>query len=131
VISCQRRRCLVESKGYRDLKVWQKAIDLVPMVYEVVRQLPREERYELASQIRRAVVSVPANIAEGQARQHPKEFLQGLFIARGSLAEVETLLIVANRLGYLDEQKLKTVQLTIADLRKPLQGLINRLQRQT
>jgi len=118
------------ARGYRDLKVWQQAIELVPKVYEVVRVLPSEERYELASQIRRAVVSVPANIAEGQARQHPKEFLQGLYIARGSLAEVETLLIVAMRLGYLSEDKLEEVQQAIADVRMPLQGLVNRIQRQ-
>ncbi len=113
--------------GYRGLRVWQSAIDLVPKVYELIKRFPREERYELASQIRRAVVSVPANIAEGQARQHPKEFLQGIYIARGSLAEVETLMIVACRLGYLEDQHLTSIEQEISEIRKPLQGLIKNL----
>ena len=118
------------TKGYRDLRVWQQAIDLIPKVYQAIKALPAEERYELGSQLRRAVVSVAANIAEGQARQYPKEFLQGLYIARGSLAETETLLIVAHRLGYLPEQRLKALEQEIANLRMPLQALINRLRRQ-
>ena len=115
-------------KGYRDLRVWQKAINLVPRVYQMMKGFPPEERYELAAQIRRAVVSVPANIAEGQARQHPKEFLQALYIARGSLAEVETLMIVANRLEYLPAAELRAIEEEISNVRMPLQGLINALK---
>lgn len=116
-------------KSYRDLVVWQRAVDLVPKVYELLKGLPREERYDLGSQIRRAVVSIPANIAEGQARQHPKEFLQHLSIAKGSLAELHTLLIVANRLGYLSEDQLATMEKELAQIGKPLSGLITRLRR--
>jgi len=116
------------AKGYSELRVWQKAIDLVPAIYAVVKQLPTEERFEMGSQLRRAAVSVPANIAEGQARQHPKEFLQGLYIARGSLAELETLLIVAERLQYLSPERLAELKGAITEVRMPLQGLINRLQ---
>ena len=78
-------------QNYRDLKVWQESMDLTPEVYRLQRKLPKEETYGLGDQIRRAAVSIPANIAEGHARQHTKEFLQYLAIARGSLAELETL----------------------------------------
>ena len=72
-----------ETRGYKDLIVWQMAMDLVPEVYQLSKRLPPEELYGLSDQIRRAAVSIPANIAEGQARQHPGEFIQHLSIARG------------------------------------------------
>jgi four helix bundle protein len=114
--------------NYRDLRIWQQAINLAPAVYELLKKFPKEENYALAGQIRRAAVSVPANIAEGQARQHTKEFLQHLCIAKGSIAELDTLLIVAEKLGYLKRQDLEEVEAKMIDLRMPLQGLINRLQ---
>lgn len=89
-------------QGFRDLLVWQRAIDWVPTIYELIAILPKQEMYGLSDQLRRASISVPANIAEGQARQYPKEFLRHMYIARGSLAEVETLLILAERLRYID-----------------------------
>ena len=116
------------TKGYRDLIAWRKAMDLVELVYLQVRRLPLEERYELSSQIRRAVISVPANIAEGQARQHPREFLQFLSIARGSLAEVDTLLFAAQRLGYLTMEELAPVDEQVVELRRILQGLMQSIQ---
>ena len=119
---------MVTSKSYRDLVVWQRAIDLAPKVYELLKGFPREERYELASQIRRATVSIPANIAEGQARQHPKEFIQHLSIAKGSLAELHTLLIVAQRLSYLSPEQLATMENELAQIGRPLSGLITRLR---
>jgi len=115
-------------ESYQDLKVWQKAIDLVPMVYRVLKRFPKNEQYAMADQVRRAVVSVPANIAEGQARQHPKEFLQGLYIARGSLAELETLLIVAERLGYITTETKTGLNQSIVEIRKMLHGLISRIR---
>ena len=115
-------------QGYRDLVVWQRAVDLVPKVYDLLRRLPPEERYALADQLRRAVISVAANVAEGQARQHRKEFLQYLWIARGSLAETETLLAVGQRLGYWSEGDMLAVNEAIVKVRRPLQGLINRLR---
>ncbi|NNM87488.1 MAG: four helix bundle protein [Phycisphaerae bacterium] len=115
-------------QGYRDLVVWQRAVDLVPKVYGLLKRLPVGERYALGDQLRRAVVSVAANVAEGQARQHRKEFLQHLWIARGSLAETETLLVVGHRLGYWPEQDLECVLAAMAEVRRPLQGLINRMQ---
>ncbi len=115
-------------QDYRDLKVWQRAMELVPLTYHLVRSLPRHEQFSLADQIRRSAVSVPANIAEGQARKHTREFLQHLSIARGSLAELHTLMLVAERLQYLTHEELTTIEQAIIDVRMPLSGLINRLQ---
>jgi len=112
------------TRGYRELIVWQKAMELVPAVYAVVKKLPAEERYALSDQIRRAVVSVPANIAEGQARQHAAEFAQHLAIARGSLAELDTLLLVAQRLGYVSESELQPITPLLTDVRRLLQALL-------
>ncbi|HEU6451023.1 MAG TPA: four helix bundle protein [Gemmatimonadaceae bacterium] len=88
--------------GYRALKVWQRAMDLTLASYGVVARLPEVEKYDLGSQIRRSAVSVPANIAEGYARDHLGESLHHLAIAAGSLAELQTLLLITLRLGYID-----------------------------
>jgi len=82
-------------QSYRDLQVWQKSMDLVTECYRATQQFPKTEIYGLTSQLQRAAVSVPANIAEGQGRQHTKEFIQHLSIAYGSLAELETHLQIA------------------------------------
>jgi four helix bundle protein len=89
-------------ESYQRLIVWQRAMDLVCASYVVARALPLTERYGLASQLQRAAVSVPANIAEGHSRTHRKEFLQSLAVARGSLKELETHLLIAERVGYVD-----------------------------
>ena len=115
-------------QSYRDLKVWQQAIDLVIAVYPILKTFPKEEVYGLSSQIRRAAVSIPANIAEGHARQHTKEYLQYLSIAKGSLAELDTLLIVADRLRYVNGQEIVAIQASITEVRMMLCGLISRLQ---
>ena len=115
-------------KSFNDLRVWQKAMDLVPEIYQTVRKLPAIERFGLADQLRRAAISVPSNIAEGQARQHSREFLQHLPIARGSLAEIETLLLLAVRLTYIAQEDQARIQQKLRDVRMPLSGLINRLQ---
>ena len=88
-------------RHFTDLIVWQKAMDLAEEVYRLSRAFPKEELYGLTSQLRRAVVSVPSNIAEGQARQGTAEFLNFLSIAQGSLAEVDTQLLLAQRFQYL------------------------------
>ena len=115
-------------RSFHDLKVWQLAMELVPEAYRVARGLPTLERFELASQIRRAAVSIPANIAEGQARQHTREFVQHLSIARGSLAELQTLLLLAERLGYVQQDALSSCQKMIQSVRMMLSGLLTRLQ---
>lgn len=91
----------LEMKCYRDLVVWKEGIDLVTNVYELSKDFPGEERYALCDQMRRAAVSIPANIAEGHARSSRKEFLYYLSISLGSLAELETHLTIASKLKYL------------------------------
>ena len=92
---------------YRDLEAWKKSIDLVESVYRIAADLPSEEKYGPCSQIRRAAVSVPSNVAEGYGRSHRGDYLHHLSIARGSLAEVETLLTIAVRLGFLRRESVK------------------------
>ena len=116
-------------RHYQDLIVWQRAVALVPWVYSFVKNLPREENYALSDQLRRAVVSIPANIAEGQARQHPKEFLQHAAIPKGSLAELHTLLIVAQRLGYLAPESLLEAEAALNGVSRPLHGLMSMLNK--
>lgn len=93
------------SQGYRSLKVWQKAMDLVILCYKRTERFPRNEQYGLTSQLQRAAVSIPANIAEGHERRHPKEYIQHLSIASGSLAELETHILIANRLNYINDNR--------------------------
>src|SRR5829696_806441 len=97
------------SQTYRDLEVWQKSMDLVTQIYEFSRLFPRDEQFGLTNQIRRAAVSIPSNIAEGQGRLHEGDFLRFLSIARGSLTETETQLLIAVRLGYVDKEAAKQV----------------------
>lgn len=113
----------MDKRNYKDLRVWRLAIELVPAVYTVVNQLPREEKFALSDQLRRSVVSIAANIAEGQARHHPKEFLQHLAIAKGSLAELRTLLVIAGRLGHVSDQTLRHLEADMEGLSRPLHRL--------
>ena len=94
----------MKSQSYKDLILWQKAIELATWIYGLTAQFPKEEIYGLVSQMRRAAVSVPSNIAEGQSRQHKTEFRQFLYIAKGSLSELETQLTIASNLGYVNEK---------------------------
>jgi len=99
-------------RPHESLEVWQKAMDFVLNIYEVTKAFPADERFGLTSQVRRAAVSIPANIAEGAARQSDKEFIRFLAIAQGSCSEVETELLIARRLDYLSQaayQELKNV----------------------
>ena len=91
------------SGSYREIKVWQKAIELVVDIYSCTRDFPNEEMFGLTSQLRRAAVSIASNIAEGKGRRTDREFLQFLHHARGSVFEVETQLTIASRLAYLPE----------------------------
>ncbi|WP_348521501.1 four helix bundle protein [Brevundimonas sp. A19_0] len=119
---------LGETHSHRDLKVWQISMDLVETVYRLSRDWPNHELYGLVSQVRRAAVSVPANIAEGAGRRSTGEFIQFVGIARGSMAEVETLLILAGRLGYLDERTLEHLMADIAEVGRMLTGLMQSLR---
>lgn len=115
-------------KNYRDLRVWQSAMELVVMAYKISERFPSNELYGLTSQIRRAAVSVPSNIAEGHTRASTKEYLHHLSIAQASLAEVETQIEIAFRLGYCTEQELNDVLSHSASLGKQLYSLRNSLQ---
>ena len=117
----------VAAQTFRDLVAWQRAMDLVAMVYEGSRGWPREEVFGLTSQVRRAAVSVVANIAEGQGRSGPREFLHHLSLADGSLAEVEALMLVAGRLAYVDGPTVDRVVEHVDGVRRPLRGLIQPL----
>ena len=92
---------------FRDLEVWQVAMDLAAECYCITKKFPRDELFGMTSQIRRAAASVPANIAEGQGRDHTRKFLNFLSIARGSLMEVQTHLLLAERVGLLSEAELQ------------------------
>ena len=96
---------------YRDLVVWQRAMDLVEKLYGVLKRLPREENHVLSDQMRRAAVSIPSNIAEGYARLAPRDYARFLTIARGSTFELKTQLMICVRLKYMDEQDIKEVTL--------------------
>ena len=113
-------------KHYKDLLVWQKAIALVTQIYVVTRSFPREELYGLTSQIRRSAISIPSNIAEGQARLTPGEFRHFLGMAKGSLAELDTQLIIAQKLGCLTEADPLFEQL--AEVGRMLSGLLSSLR---
>ena len=91
--------------SYRELDVWKKAVDLVEAIYELSRQLPDDEKFGLVSQIRRAAVSIPSNIAEGYGRQHRGDYLRHLSVANGSLKEMETQLLIAGRLGFINRDQ--------------------------
>ena len=110
-------------KSHRDLDVWKQSIGLVREIYMVTKMFPLEERYCLTNQMRRAAVSVPSNIAEGAARDSLKEFKRFLAISRGSLAELETQLLIAADLGYLE--CCDTISQKIELIRKMLHGLYN------
>jgi len=115
-------------RGYRDLIVWQKAMDLVGRVYTLTVSFPADERFGLISQIRRAAVSVPSNIAEGQARHTSQEFIQFISHAEGSLAEVDTQLTLSNQLGFCSAQQSVEIFSIIEEIRKMLMSLRGRLK---
>ena len=117
-----------EVRRYRDLIVWQKAVDWVAAVYAATQGWPSDERYGLTSQVRRAAVSVPSNIAEGCARRSTADFVRFLLIARGSLAEVETQLIIAERLGYVGGNALASLHDSVDEISRMLAGLITKLE---
>jgi four helix bundle protein len=115
-------------RSYRDLTVWQKAMDLAVDCYRLSRRLPRSEMYGLSSQMRRSAASIPANIAEGHGREHLGDYLHHLSMANGSLMELETHLLISARLTYCSSDDLKPVFLQTAEVGRMLNGLISKLQ---
>ena len=115
-------------KDYKELEVWQKVIDLVSSLYEVSGTFSDNEKFGLTSQVRRAATSVPANIAEGWGRGSTKEYVQFLHVARGSLLELETHLIIAHRLGFLSGDLTAAAHKQVESIGMMLNRLIGRLR---
>ena len=115
-------------RSYRDLIVWQKAMELVTSIYQITRTFPKSETYGLTSQMQRAAVSIPSNIAEGNALKQTQAYLRHLAIASGSLAELETQLEIADRLGYLPAEQ-KTVMDQANEVGRLLCGLRRSLEK--
>jgi four helix bundle protein len=118
----------VAIKSYRDLQVWQKAMDLVVESYKIVSFLPKNEVFGLATQIQRAAVSIPANIAEGHGREHLGDYLHHLSCANGSLMELETHFLIASKLSYVSEAQLESALKSTSELGRMLAGLIRKLK---
>ena len=121
----------MENKGrnYRDLLAWQEGMNLVDQVYLVTKSFPKEEIYGLTNQLRRAAVSIPSNIAEGQGRNSPAEFTRFLAIAHGSLREVETQLMIARRQGYLEQKAEQELLVLAGKTGRLIQGLLNKFSK--
>jgi four helix bundle protein len=117
----------VTVKSFRDLRVWQAGMDLVEQVYLLTQTFPKHEMYGLASQMQRAAVSIPSNIAEGHTREHLKEYLHHLSVARSSLAELETQLEIATRLKYCSSERLNQLLEQLDSLGRQLSTLRNAL----
>ena len=114
-------------KNYRELIVWQKSMEAAKEIYSLVKKLPKEEMFALSDQMRRAAVSIPSNIAEGQARNSTKEFLQFLAIARGSTAELETQLLLCVQVGYLAPTDISALMDKLQEVSKMLNALTKTL----
>jgi four helix bundle protein len=113
---------------HKELEVWKESMDLVKKVYQITKTFPKDELYGLTSQIRRCAVSVPSNIAEGSARNSNKEYIRFLNISAGSLAELDTQLIISLELNYISQDKLCSLELKIEKIGRMLQGLIKYLR---
>ena len=118
------------AKSYRDLVAWQKAMGVADIVYTATEDMPRNEMFGLTMQMRRAAVSIASNIAEGQARYSKREFVHFLRNARGSLAELETQVLLAAQLGYLHRSKAEQILKATDELNRILAGLIDSMRRE-
>ena len=115
-------------QSYKDLEVWKKSVSLTLEIYKLTLKFPKEELYGLTIQIRRAIVSLPSNIAEGRSRGHVNEFIQFLKIAYGSGAELETQLIIAKEMGYITEKDYLSSTEKLSEIMRMLNGLISKLK---
>lgn len=119
---------IVKINSYRNLIVWQKSVALVTDIYTLTKSFPQEEKFGIVSQLNRASVSIPSNIAEGWGRESSKNYLQFLRISRGSLMETETLLEISKNLNYINDSEFKVISDNIEEVSKILQGLIKSIQ---
>ena len=116
-------------RTHENLEVWKKSIEAVLIIYKVTESFPKEEKFRLTSQLRRAAVSIPANIAEGAARTSKKEFCHFLSNAQCSASEVETELLIAHRLGYVTSNKYEPLRCSIDEIGRMITGLSRQLGR--
>lgn len=114
----------MQGKNHKELLVWQKAMQLVVDIYNLIRLLPKEETYGLSDQMRRAAISIPSNIAEGNARSSQKDMVHFLYIAQGSRAELETQLELCELVGYISKERLEHVLMQTQEIGRMLSGLI-------
>jgi four helix bundle protein len=115
-------------KNYRDLKVWQKSYQLCLDIYKMTKRFPKEEKYGLTSQIRRAALSVPSNIAEGYGRKTTPDYIRSLYIAYGSNCELETQVLLSGDLGYMKAEEFNKLQAGIGEVERMLKALIESLK---
>jgi four helix bundle protein len=120
----------VENKiiSYKDLRIWQKSMEIVTAIYKLTKLFPKEEIYGLTSQMRRSAVSISSNIAEGFARQHNKEYKQFLYVSFGSCAELDTQLNIVKRLEYIPESQVEPVINDLAYLSRMIMSLIKKIK---
>lgn len=116
-------------KPHKRLEAWRKSMDLVVLVYQATTRFPAEERFGLVSQIRRAAISVPSNVAEGAARGSSRFFTNALQIARASLSELDTQIILAHRLGYLSAKEVDGLTACVEEIERIVNGLISSVRR--
>jgi len=122
---------MAKVSSYRDLIVWQKAMDMTESLYRIVKKLPKEETYALSDQMRRAAISIPSNIAEGFGRNSKKEYLQFLYIANGSVSELETQLMLCVRINYLKESEIQSILTLLSEIGKIIMTITKKLNSDT
>ncbi|MDD5507559.1 MAG: four helix bundle protein [Bacteroidales bacterium] len=115
-------------RTYRDLVVWQKAIELVTLIYKITKPFPEDEKYSLVSQIRRAAVSIPSNIAEGYGRKHTNDCSRYLQISIGSVFELQTQLIISKILNYVDNEQYNNIENKTREIERMLSSLISKIK---
>ena len=115
-------------KNYKELNVWQKSYELCLKIYRITAKFPNEERYGLISQIRRSAVSIPSNIAEGYGRKTTADYIRMLYISYGSVCELETQILLAGDLGFIEKGELGTIKKDIAEIERMLKALIKSLE---
>lgn len=115
-------------KSFKELRIWQKGIEIVKDVYTLTKKLPKEELYGLTSQMRRSAISIPSNVAEGFKRYHNKEYSQFLYIALGSIGELETQIIIARELKFIADKELIAISEKIDHISRMISSLIGKLR---
>jgi four helix bundle protein len=115
-------------KNYRELKVWQKSFELCKSIYKITKKFPRKEQYSLTSQIRKSAISIPSNIAEGYGRGTTKEYIHFLYIAYGSICELETQILLSKDFGYISEEDKNDLLEKVKEVERMLHALIKSLK---